>query len=663
MKKFLLPLLLFIIPQILFAQMSKKEQNNELRSHAKEIRWQGQMGTPALLTFRDDFNMTREQAIEYSKSFCAAENVDFKLKNQQTGKDGKNLYRYVQTIAGYPVEFSAWHIHEKNGSVTAVNGDIVDIQNFDITFSITEEDALKAALNYIGAELYMWMDAGEEQNIKDFYNDETATYYPEGIKIITPVHPDIKINKFRTAYKFNIYSKKPYTRKMVYVDAQTGEILFDLPLIHFENAVGTAHTQYSGIREINTYNTGSQYILQDNTRGNGIKTLNCQNGINYYAAVNFTDDDNIWNNENPQMDEYATDAHFSTMSTYDYYFNVHNRNSIDGNGYALASYVHFNLIEYGYGNNVNAFWNGQYMTYGDGDLSQGITPLTTLDICGHEITHGLTTFTADLTYAYESGALNESFSDIFGTSIEFYAVPNDANWTMGEKMGKTFRSMSNPKAYNNPNTYKGQFWEFSGYDNGGVHINSGVLNYWFYLICEGGSGVNDNGHAYQVQGIGLEKAEQIAFKTLTEYLTPSSQYIDVYYSAIIASGELFGGCSPEIQAVGDAFYAVGVITEPFLATTSADFKASAIVLTTLPAQVTFTNKSTNGITYLWDFGDGTTSTESNPVHVYTEEGNYSVTLSVYGGACGSDIITKEQYIKISTSYISVTMPINSHITK
>jgi Zn-dependent metalloprotease len=645
MKKFLLPLLLLIMPQILFSQVSKQEQSEELKKNAKEIRWQEQTGMPSYVSFRNDYSITHEQAIEYSKSFCVAENADFTLKNQQTSKDGKILYRYEQTLAGYPVEFSAWHIHEKNGKVTAMNGDIVGIQYFDAVFSLSESEALQLALNYIGAKVYMWMDEGEEQNLKFMLEDNDATYYPSGVKVITPVQPDIRNKELTTAYKFNIYSLKPFDRKMVYVDAQTGEILFDLPLIHFSDEIGTAHTVYSGVQQINTATSGAQFILHDNTRGNGIKTYDLHKSTNYGSATNFFDDDNIWNNVNAQLDQYATDAHFATMSTYDYYWNIHNRNSINGNGFNLLSYVHYST------NYVNAFWDGQRMTYGDGNASQGVTPLTTIDICGHEVTHGLTAYTADLVYAYEPGALNEAFSDIFGTAIEFYATPENANWLMGDQIGITIRSMSNPKAYQCPNTYHGQYWVFGSQDNGGVHTNSGVLNYWFYLLCEGGSGTNDNGNAYQVQAIGMDKAEQIAFKTLTEYLSPNSQYIDAYNYAIIAAGELFGGCTPEIQAVGDAFYAVGVINEPFSATTSANFKASESILCTVPAQVSFINKSMNGITYLWDFGDGATSTEANPVHTYTEEGYYTVTLSVDGGDCGSGTITKEDYIKISPSFV------------
>jgi PKD repeat protein len=437
---------------------------------------------------------------------------------------------------------------------------------------------------------------------------------------------------------------------MVYVDAQTGEILFDLPLIHFADEIGTAHTQYCGIKEINTFsNSSTDYILKDNTRGNGLRTLNCHMTTNYNNAWEFTDTDNIWNNVNPQLDEYATDAHYATMSTYDYYWDKFNRNSIDGNGFALWSYVHFNLVQAGYPDNVNAFWNGQCMTYGDGKISQGITPLTTLDICGHEVTHGLTNFTANLVYAYEPGALNEAFSDIFGTAIEFYAVPEYANWTIGEKIGHAFRSMSNPKQYQCPNTYKGQFWVSGGSDNGGVHTNSGVLNYWFYLLSEGGSGTNDNGNAYQVQGIGIEKAEQIAFKLLTEYLTPNSQYIDAFYYAVIAAAELYKDSYPQaVQSVGDAFYAVGVIADPF--NSNVIFRASATSIREGDT-VKFTDLSISEPTaWHWYFDGGTPpeSHDQNPEVLYETAGRYDVKL-VITNAQGTDSLLCQKYIKVIVS--------------
>jgi len=650
--------LFFIVPFVLYSQTSKREQIDEIISNAKEIRWQDNTQMPSYIGFRDNYKLMPENAIEYSKSFFTNDNVEFTLKNSHQSRDNKLFYRYFQTIDGYPVEFTSWHIHVKNDRVIAFNGDIVDLQDFTPVFSISENEALRVALNYIGADFYMWEDPNEELFLKKIQKENNATYYPVGEKVITPVTPVFKDNTFRTAYKFNIFSKKPYDRKMVYVDAQTGEILFDLPLIHFSDEIGTAHTQYSGIQEINTFFEDGMYILYDSTRGNGIWTLNCQNTADYSMAIDFYDDDNIWNNVNAQLDEYATDAHYGTMSTYDYYWNVHGRNSIDNNGHYLYSVVHFSLVQAGYPDNVNAFWNGNFMTYGDGAPNQGIFPLTTLDICGHEVSHGLTQYTANLVYAYEPGALNESFSDIFGTMIEFYGYPEDANWTIGEKMGMAFRSMQNPKLFGNPNTYQGQYWMFGSYDNGGVHINSGVLNYWFYLISEGGSGTNDNGHSYNITGMGIEDAEQLAFKLLTEYLTPTSNYYDAYQYALIASNELFGGCTPQTKAVGDAFYAVGVITQPYDNSVSIDFIASENEICRIPpVLVNFTNKTLNGIDYLWDFGDGNTSTDYNPTHIYEESGKYTVTLTVDGGECGSGV--KEDFIEIiSDCYV---MPYRDHL--
>ena len=637
MRKFLLPLLLLIMPQVMFSQI----QSEELQKNIKEIRWQETTGTPAYISFRDDCTMTHEQAIEYSKSFCTAENVGFTLKNQQKSKDGKIVYKYEQTIAGVPVEFSAWHIHEKNGKVTAMNGDIVDIQWLEAIFTLSESDALQAALNYIGAEVYMWMDEGEEQFLKSFYNDDAATHYPSGIKVITPVQPAGRSNEFTTAYKFNIYSKQPHDRKMVYVDAQTGEILFDLSLIHYDNVEAIANTPYCGERVINTFqNSETEYILHDITRGNGIRTFNSHKENkwpDYYTkATDFFNDDTYWNNYNDDLDQYATDAHFASISTYDYYWNIHNRNSIDDKGHQLYSYVHYDV------NYFNAFWNGSFMTYGDGYGK----PLTTVDICGHEITHGLTEFTAGLVYAYEPGALNEAFSDIFGTAIEFYATPEDANWLMGEKTGTTIRSMENPKKYQCPNTYKGEFWVSGGQDNGGVHTNSGVLNYWFYLLSEGGSGKNDNGNTYEVDGIGIENAEQIAFKLLTEYLTPNSQYTDAFHYAVVAACELFKDDFPEaVQAVGDAFYAVGVITNPFR---PVFFGASPTTITEGDF-VQFTDWSINNPTeWHWYFEGGIPAEAHNtqtPKIQYEIPGKYDVKL-VVSNEFESDSVLYEKYIKV-----------------
>lgn len=290
-------------------------------------------------------------------------------------------------------------------------------------------------------------------------------------------------------------------------------------------------------------------------------------GTNFTAATDFANTSTTWSVFTPANDRYATDAMWGQERTYDFYHTVFGRNSVDNAGLALVGYVHSNLVAMGYPNNINAFWNTQAMVYGDGGVSGGVTvnPLTALDITGHEITHGVTQYTSNLAYNKESGAMNESFSDMMGTSIEFYGKLSSANWTIGENIGITLRSLSNPKLYSQPNTYGGTNWfnitgcsPNSSNDNCGVHTNSGVGNYWFYLLAMGGSGNNDLGNSYSVNGLGIAEAQAIAFRTFTIYLTSTSAYTNARAESIIAAGDLYGSCSNEVVQVTNAWHAVGV---------------------------------------------------------------------------------------------------------
>ena len=258
-------------------------------------------------------------------------------------------------------------------------------------------------------------------------------------------------------------------------------------------------------------------------------------------------------------DQTGVNVHWGAEATYDYYLNDHGRNSFDNAGGTIYSYAHADV------NYNNAFWDGTRMTYGDGD-GVNFTPLVCLDVVGHEITHGVTQNSANLIYWGESGALNESFSDIFGNEVEFMreGVPGvgTGSWRMGEDItpsGSGIRNMQNPNEFNNADTYLGTYWVTTGSgDNGGVHYNSGVQNFWFYLLCEGGSGTNDHGNAYNVSTIGFTKAAAIAYRNLTVYLTPSSNYYAARVGAINSAIDLYGPGSTEVQAVMDAWYAVGV---------------------------------------------------------------------------------------------------------
>ena len=286
----------------------------------------------------------------------------------------------------------------------------------------------------------------------------------------------------------------------------------------------------SGIVDLTTDFNGVDYTLE--TSGLGplgtqvIKTQNANNFWNYSNLTDFQDADNIWG-DNPT----AVGAHWGAAITYQYFLDTFNRNSVDDNGQPVISVVH-------YGQNlVNAYWDGTQMTFGDGD-GNNWSALTSLDIIAHEFAHGVTQHngTGGLVYLDESGALNESFSDIFGAVVEFLYHPDGGDWLIGEDFDLEnqvgFRNMANPHMMNHPKTYLGTNWYDGTGDNGGVHFNSSVQNHWFYLLTDGGSGTNEFGHAYNITPIGLQKATEIAYYNLTHYLTPNATYQDAKDGAL-----------------------------------------------------------------------------------------------------------------------------------
>lgn len=481
-------------------------------------------------------------------------NTPGNIIGQEQDAIGQVHYRYQQTINDIPVELGIYNVHTKGQKVVAENG--VWINNIPTHLpkvTLSESNALSYALQFVNALSYKWQDANEEAFLKSEQKNANATFYPKGQLVYYSGEEDVIPSELRPAYKFDIYASNPISRQIIFVDAANGQILGKRELLHTTNATGTATTAYSGTQTITTDNTGTTYRLRETGRGNGIQTYNMQKGTSYNAAVDFTDADNAWNNVNTNKDQYATDAHWGAEKTYDYYFAKYGRNSINNAGFAILSYVHYSTSYF------NAFWDGSRMTYGDGNATDGNKPLTALDVCGHEISHGLTSFTSNLTYSGESGAMNEGFSDIFGTAIEFYARPSNADWLIGGDF-YTIRSMSNPNAYSQPDTYQGTYWYTGSSDNGGVHTNSGVLNFWFYLLSQGGSGTNDKGFAYNVTGLGIDKAAAIAYRTNTVYLVSSSKYANARTASLQAAADLYGAGSAEVTQTGNAWDAVGVGT-------------------------------------------------------------------------------------------------------
>jgi hypothetical protein len=270
-----------------------------------------------------------------------------------------------------------------------------------------------------------------------------------------------------------------------------------------------------------------------------------------------------------------------------------------------------------------------------------------LDIIGHEITHGITSNTAKLVSQNESGALNESFSDIFGATIDWYTRPDKANWKVGDEISSMYRSLDDPNSTKHPDTYRGNYWAtINDIDFGGIHSNNGVQNFWYYLVVAGGNGINDIGNQYNVNGIGIDKAAAIAYRNLTLYLTSLSNFQDARFYSIQSAIDLFGSCSPEVESVTNAWFAVGV-GSPYLSKVTSDFNTT-YGKSCKELKVNFTNTSSNAKSYFWDFGDGNTSYTPNPTHLYTKPGKYSVKLiAIANNACGiSDSISKKDLVEI-----------------
>lgn len=344
-----------------------------------------------------------------------------------------------------------------------------------------------------------------------------------------------------------------------FVDAKTGEIINKFNNSCTEGPTTAQAVDLNGVTQtIHTYMTNGQYFLIDASRPmfkpgesqipdnpvGAIVTLDAnystsQNLSVYYLATQ----NNSWDNPT------AVSAHTNAGKTYEYYKNTHSRNSIDGNGGTIYSII--NLNDDNGGGLDNAFWNGQAMLYGNG--SQTFLPLAkALDVGGHEMTHGIIQNTANLIYQNEPGAINESMADIGGAMVD------RANWQLGEDIippnspgfpTGAMRDMENP--HNGGSSFNDESYQpanvsemYNGNsDNGGVHLNSGIINHAYYLLA---TSVTKN------------KAEKVFYRALSVYMTQSSQFIDCRLAFESAAKDIYGNNSNEYNAVVSAFYSVGI---------------------------------------------------------------------------------------------------------
>ncbi|MFF4572698.1 M4 family metallopeptidase [Streptomyces sp. NPDC001410] len=467
------------------------------------------------------------------------------VKDVVKDADGTVHTRYERTYAGLPVLGGDLVVHTaKSGKaegVTKANKSAVKVASLkpQITAAKAEKQAVSAAKTLgsakssaDGARKVIWAGSGKpvlayETIVGGLQDDGT----PNQLHVIT--------------------------------DAATGKKLFEYQGV--ENATGTGKSLYSGTVSLNTTLSGSTYQLYDTTRG-GHKTYNKKHTTTSSAGTLFTDSDNTWGtgaaSSSTADQTAAVDAAYGAQVTWDFYKNTFGRSGIKNDGTAAYSRVH-------YGNQyVNAFWDDSCfcMTYGDG--TGNTSPLTSLDVAGHEMSHGVTANTAGLDYSGESGGLNEATSDIFGTGVEFYAnnASDPGDYLIGEKIdingdGTPLRYMDKPSKDGG----SADSWS-SSVGNLDVHYSSGVANHFFYLLSEGSGSKTINGVSYNsptsngstVTGIGRAKALQIWYKALTTYMTSTTNYKGARTATLSAASALYGSGSTEYNAVAAAWSAVNV---------------------------------------------------------------------------------------------------------
>lgn len=476
------------------------------------------------------------------------------LTKTESDRLGFVHYRYYQSYQDIPIEKTMFIVHTKNGLIRSMSGTIVT--EFDPAMgkravaSITSSKAIDIAIANVHAKIYAWQDAGMQHRIQEQTGNSKASYYPRAERVFYNPGQTLSPRELHLCYKIDVYALQPLSRAYYFVDAQTGNVIGKQDRIFYTDVTGTANTAWSGTQAIHSDKTGANsFRLRDYSRGNGVITLHGEFGE---RGQDYTSTSANWTLTG--YDQAAMDAHYGVEQTYSFYMTIFGRNSYDNSGTALYSYVNDpTYID-------NAFWDGSAMNYNmrsNGDKG-GVTGI---DVTGHELTHGVTQETCNLDYSFESGAINESLSDIMGKSVQFWAKPDDIDWRLSNDMNWIIRDMSAPNARFQPDTYKGSYWYYGFDDNGGVHTNSGVGNFMFYLLVNGGSGTNDKGNAYNVSPIGLAKSEQIIYRSQTVYLTQTSNYLDWRNACISAAVDLFGSNSGEVSEVKNAFYAVGIGTD------------------------------------------------------------------------------------------------------
>ncbi|MEU5344627.1 M4 family metallopeptidase [Streptomyces sp. NPDC020766] len=456
--------------------------------------------------------------------------------------DGTVHTRYERTFAGLPVLGGDLVVHDRGGTRTVSKSSPTTISVPTTKASVPAAKAERSALDAAESKktdraapegaprLAVWAGGGAAEPVLAW---ET---------VVTGVREDGTPSSLR-----------------VVTDARSGARLGSFEQVHS----GTGVSQYSGTVQVGSVRGGDLYQLTDPQRG-GHATYDMSAGG---LGTLLTDDNDVWGDGTPtDRQTAAVDAAYGAQKTWDFYHDRFGRNGIADDGVGARSRVHFGN---GY---ANAFWDDRCfcMTYGDG--LDNARPLTELDIAAHEMTHGVTSATADLTYSGESGGLNEATSDIMGTAVEFFAdnAKDVPDYRIGELAdvrgtGKPLRYMDEPSKDASVKGTSQDHWTAQTRKLD-PHFSSGVANHFFYLLAEGSGKKTVNGIAYDspthdglpVAGLGLHNATNVWYRALTRYMTSGTDYAGARTATLQAAADLFGMSSDAYETVGNAWAAVNV---------------------------------------------------------------------------------------------------------
>ena len=510
--------------------LEKFHKESEKSKKELKIKWNEKKGIPTFVTgdLSENLIQSKNDAVNFlndNKDLFNLEYGNFEVQSVESDDLGTKHYRCKLFVDGIPVYGTDLIVHtDKDGNVYSVNGQADDTIPTDVwskKIKVSTQKALKVAEDFLGIKSKDAAYTAEP-------TAETYLYNYEGewqvVQVVTLQFMGDKPGNWR-----------------IFVNAETGNVIDSFNALAHGAATGTGVGVNGQIRNLNLDYTGSKYNLTDLTKGATINTYNMNNSSYTFmlpgTLVSDTD-----NNFNSAVQGAAVDAHYNIGVVYDYYKNNFNRNSYDNAGATIKSSVHFDT------NYNNAYWNGTQMVYGDGDGTVFKALSGALDVVAHEFTHAVTEKSANLEYRSQSGALNESMSDIFG-----YLAEGDAtDWQMGEDCytpntpGDALRDLQDPTLGDQPahmNDYE-TLPETDAGDWGGVHINSGIPNKAFYLAA---TTINDN-----------SKIAQIYYRALTAYLTATSQFSDARTALLQSAADLYGANGAEYNAIANAFTQVGI---------------------------------------------------------------------------------------------------------